>query len=101
MRLVKPPAFYTWCFILSMPFITFALCYIMYDSRLFHEWKLWVYGYLLIYAIGYASWRMHYQYDHFLQTKFPGIEHTRQRALSVSYTHLRAHETPEHLVCRL
>jgi len=81
MRFAKPPAFYTWCFIISMPFITFALCYIMYDSRLFHEWKLWVYGYLLIYAIGYASWRMHYQYDHFLQTKFPGIEHTRQRAL--------------------
>ncbi|HEX5155299.1 MAG TPA: histidine kinase [Parafilimonas sp.] len=81
MRFVKPPAFYTWCFIISMPFITFALCYIMYGGRLFHEWKLWAYGYLLIYAIGYASWRMHYQYDHFLQTKFPGIEHTRQRAL--------------------
>ena len=81
MRLVKPPAFYTWCFIISMPFITFALCYIMYGSRLFHEWTLWVYGYLLIYAIGYASWRMHYQYDYSLQTKFPGIEHTRQRAL--------------------
>ena len=23
------------------------------------------------------------------------------KAISVSYTHLRAHETPEHLVCRL
>src|SRR5678815_3391877 len=23
------------------------------------------------------------------------------RAITVSYTHLRAHETPEHLVCRL
>ena len=81
MKLVKPPAFYAWCFIISMPFITFALCYIMYGSRLFHEWRLWVYGYLLIYTIGFASWRMHYQYDYFLQTKFPGIEQTRQRAL--------------------
>ena len=25
----------------------------------------------------------------------------RQRYVPVSYTHLRAHETPEHLVCRL
>src|SRR5678816_4310369 len=25
----------------------------------------------------------------------------RSRAAAVSYTHLRAHETPEHLVCRL
>ena len=31
------------------------------------------------------------------------IEQTEQRAIqvAVSYTHLRAHETPEHLVCRL
>src|SRR5678815_4790610 len=28
--------------------------------------------------------------------RFPQMDHT-----SVSYTHLRAHETPEHLVCRL
>src|SRR5674536_170589 len=26
---------------------------------------------------------------------------SRHRIISVSYTHLRAHETPEHLVCRL
>lgn len=47
-----------------------------------HEWRVWVYGYTLIYAIGFISWRLHYQYDYFLQTKFPGIEHTRKR---VSY----------------
>src|SRR5678816_3376683 len=28
-------------------------------------------------------------------------EHYIRRQMSVSYTHLRAHETPEHLVCRL
>ena len=27
--------------------------------------------------------------------------HDRNLPISVSYTHLRAHETPEHLVCRL
>ena len=81
MKLAKPTAFYAWCFWLSMPFITFAFCYIMYGSRLFHEWRLWVYGFSLIYAIGYVSWRMHYQYDHFLQIKYPGIQHTKQRVL--------------------
>ena len=30
-----------------------------------------------------------------------GIEATREIVAPVSYTHLRAHETPEHLVCRL
>ena len=28
------------------------------------------------------------------------VERTR-RDIAVSYTHLRAHETPEHIVCRL
>src|SRR5678816_381368 len=30
-----------------------------------------------------------------------GSAHRQQRPETVSYTHLRAHETPEHLVCRL
>src|SRR5678815_1688623 len=28
-------------------------------------------------------------------------ERSERKAIAVSYTHLRAHETPEHLVCRL
>jgi sensor histidine kinase YesM len=51
----------------------------MYGQRMFNEWQPWLYGFILIYAIGYASWRLHFQYDYFLQTKFPGIEHTKRR----------------------
>jgi len=54
----------------------------MYGQRMLYEWKPWVYGFILIYIIGYISWRLHYQYDYFLQTKFPGVEQTRNR---VSY----------------
>jgi two-component system, LytTR family, sensor kinase len=82
MKLAKLKVLYLWCFFISMPFITFALCYIMYGQRMFYEWKPWVYGFILIYIIGYISWRLHYQYDYFLQTKFPGVEQTRNR---VSY----------------
>src|SRR5678816_2876804 len=35
------------------------------------------------------------------QTRTEGANFLPWAALSVSYTHLRAHETPEHLVCRL
>src|SRR5678816_4642075 len=40
---------------------------------------------------------------HFLEEQIRKLGRERvQRALdTVSYTHLRAHETPEHLVCRL
>eukprot|EP00658_Telonema_sp_P-2_P067748 TRINITY_DN56685_c0_g1_i1.p1 TRINITY_DN56685_c0_g1~~TRINITY_DN56685_c0_g1_i1.p1 ORF type:complete len:108 (-),score=30.80 TRINITY_DN56685_c0_g1_i1:56-379(-) len=38
-----------------------------------------------------------------LLTEFPRelLLRVHLRAMAVSYTHLRAHETPEHLVCRL
>jgi len=79
MKFSKPPLIAVRSFLLSMPFIAFALCYIMYGSRLFHEWKLWVYGYILIYGIGYISWRLHNEYNGFLQAKFPGTVYTRKR----------------------
>src|SRR5674536_382513 len=39
-----------------------------------------------------------------VQTDYDIVEHrsrVERRERAVSYTHLRAHETPEHLVCRL
>ena len=34
--------------------------------------------------------------------QLPGVQDTaKAKDIPVSYTHLRAHETPEHLVCRL
>ena len=62
-----------------MPFITFALCYILYDERLFKEWQIWAIAFPVIYAIGYLSFRMHYVYDHALHTRFPSVSETRKR----------------------
>jgi len=62
-----------------MPFITFALCYIMYGERMFHEWQPWALGYPIIYGIGYISWRIHTQYDYFLRKQFPNLEQTSKR----------------------
>ena len=71
--------FYLWCFVLSMPFIAFAYCYIMYGARLGSEWKPWLFGYIIVYALGYVSWRLHYSYDFYLQNRFPGIDQTSKR----------------------
>lgn len=81
MKLAKLKAFYLWCFLGSMPIITFVMSYIMYGNRLKYEWQPWVYGYLLIYAIGFVSWYCHYQYDAFLQRKFPGMDQTKNRII--------------------
>jgi two-component system, LytTR family, sensor kinase len=64
-----------------MPFITFALLSIMYGDRLFHEWRVVVYGACLIYFVGVISWLLHYQYDLHLQTRYPGVQYTRPRII--------------------
>ena len=51
MKLSKPPKVYLIGFWLSMPFITLALGYIMYDELFFSHWKYAAVTYPLIYCI--------------------------------------------------
>jgi len=81
MRFPKPPSYQVIGWVLSMPFITLALCYIMYQDRLWHELNIWLISYPIIYAIGFVSWRLHYVYDYFLITKFPSLKQTRKRVI--------------------
>ncbi len=79
MRLSPVPRIYVYGFWISMPFISFVLCYIMFGARMYSEWKLWAFGYSIIYAIGYVSWRLHAEYDSALRRRFPGLEQTSKR----------------------
>ena len=81
MKLSKPPKVYILGFWISMPFITLALCFIMYGERLFREWQVAVVGYTLIYIIGFFSWRTHVEYDAYLRKRFPSLEQTKKRVL--------------------
>lgn len=81
MKLIKPPKLYVSFFWLSMPVITFALMYIMYNERVWHEWKIWMVSYAVIYVIGFFSWYAHAQYDYFLRIRFPSLQQTGKRVL--------------------
>ena len=81
MRFPMPPKYQVVGWVLSMPFITLALCYIMYQDRLWHELHIWLVAYPIIYIIGYASWRLHYVYDYYLITRFPSLKETRKRVI--------------------
>ncbi|HEU0110708.1 MAG TPA: histidine kinase [Flavisolibacter sp.] len=81
MKLSKPPKVYLIGFWLSMPFITLALGYIMYDELFFSHWKYAAVTYPLIYCIGFFSWRLHVEYDALLRRKFPALEQTKKRVL--------------------
>ena len=79
MKLPKPPKYQIVGFWISMPFIAFALCYILYGNRLFHEIDIWLIAYPIIYTIGYISWRLHSIYDHNLRMRFPSLGQTQKR----------------------
>ncbi|MGC4100739.1 sensor histidine kinase [Ferruginibacter sp.] len=79
MKLNRPTRIQTYSFWLSMPLIVTSYIYILYDDRMWSDWKVWVVCYALIYFIGYFSWYAHSQYDYFLRTKFPSLQETGKR----------------------
>lgn len=81
MRIPFPPRYQFIGWWLSMPFITLALCSIMYHERLWQEWEIWAISYPVIYALGFVSWWAHYLYNHALTTRFPSLRETRKRVL--------------------
>lgn len=81
MKIVKPSAIYIYCFWLSMPLITFALMYIIYDEQVWADWRVWVVSWPVIYFFGYLSWRAHVQYDYVLHQKLPSLQQTGRRLI--------------------
>lgn len=79
MKLPKPLHHQVIGFWISMPFITFALSYILFGERLFEDWRVWMVTFPIIYTLGYISFQAHSIYDHFLRTRFPSIKETRKR----------------------
>jgi two-component system, LytTR family, sensor kinase len=79
MKLAKPTKLYVNGFLISMPLISFSFLYILYDERIWHDWKVWAVTIPLIYVIGFFSWRTHVQYDYFLRSRFPSLQQTTKR----------------------
>lgn len=79
MKFAKPKKFYVWCFWISMPLITLAWIYILYDDRMWTDWRVWAITIPIIYFLGYFSWFAHVQYNEFVEKKFPSLEETLKR----------------------
>jgi two-component system LytT family sensor kinase len=88
MKLLRPKKVYIYGFVISMPFIVFALNHIIYDERAGREWQIWIFSTLLLYFIGFFSWYAHVQYEYFIQRKFPGLSQTPKRIFYKLLTNL-------------
>lgn len=76
---LKPTRLQVFSFIASMPVIDVVLNYILYEERLFHDGRIWLFAFPLIYLIGVGSWRSQIGIQNWIHYKFPALRQTRKR----------------------
>ena len=74
---LKPTKLQVFSFIASMPVLAVVLNYILYEDRLFHDGKIWLISFPLIYLIGIGSWRSQVGIQNWIHYRFQGLRQTR------------------------
>jgi two-component system, LytTR family, sensor kinase len=88
MRLYKPEKIHVYCFVISMPFIDLVLNWILYQQRIYEDWRIWAFSFPLLYCIGVLSWFGHVQYDNYIRSKFPSLKQTGMRIVLKIFANL-------------
>lgn len=71
-----------------MPFIAWALSIIIFDDRVYKDWRIWVFSYPLLILLGFLSWYMHFQYDSAIRKRYPSIKETGMRIFLIVLVYL-------------
>ncbi len=75
-------------FLASMPLIALGINYILYKEQLFHEYKIWLVSFPLIWVAGVITWYFHVIYSHFAQRKYPEISQSTKRIVLKCFVNL-------------
>lgn len=81
MRIVRPPKLQTYAFLFSMPLISIVLNLILYKQNFWIDYRIWYLSFPLILVMGFVSWYIHVQYDHFIENKYPELNQSKQRIM--------------------
>ena len=81
MKFFRPPKLETYSFLFSMPLIDVAIHQILYREQLWHNYRIWLFSFPLLFIIGTGSWYAHVCYDHYVERKFPELNQSRSRIL--------------------
>jgi two-component system, LytTR family, sensor kinase len=84
MKLFRPPRLQIYSFVFSMPVIDLAFNLILFKDRVWHDWRIWVFSFPLIYLVGVLTWYSHISYDRYVEKKYPGLNQSAQRILRKS-----------------
>jgi two-component system LytT family sensor kinase len=66
-------------FLASMPLIDLGMNYILYKEDLFHDYKVWLVSFPIIWAAGIITWYLHVLYSHAVQKKYPELSQSTKR----------------------
>jgi hypothetical protein len=81
---LKPTRLQVFSFIASMPVIDVVLNYILYEERLFHDGRIWLISFPLLYLVGVGSWRSQVGIQNWVHFRFPGLKQTSRRIVLLS-----------------
>lgn len=79
MKLHRPPKLELYSFLFSMPLIDLAINQILFEGRLWEDYRVWLVSVPLIFVIGILSWYSHICYDDWTEKKYPGLSQSKQR----------------------
>ena len=75
-------------FLASMPLIDLGINYILYDADLFHNYKIWLVSFPIIWVAGIITWYLHVLYSHHAQRKYPEISQSKKRIIFKCFVNL-------------
>src|SRR5690242_43415 len=75
-------------FITMMPVLAFVLNYLLFDARVFSDYRVWVYSFPVIFLQGLVSWYLHIIVMHWLRIKFPLLKQTNVRLIILAVAHI-------------
>ena len=84
----KPQKVELYGFLISMPIIDVVLQLVLYGKELLSDWRIWIFSFPLIFIMGFGSWYMHIQYDHFIRRLFPSLKQTVKRIIYKAFTNV-------------
>jgi hypothetical protein len=78
-KLVPSTRVQWYSFIASMPLVDLGINLILYNDRVFYDYRIWLISFPLIWVIGVLTWYGHVLYDSWAQKRFPEISQSARR----------------------
>lgn len=85
---MKPTKLEWISFLTIMPLLCIIMNHLLFGSRQWHDEKIWLFSFPIIYLEGLLSWYLHILVMHWLRVLFPDIKQTARRLIILAISHV-------------